>query len=115
VKETAVQIGKIVFVEPQVPTLPPVPVAVAVARVIGQPVEWAEVVPVERPERLCWAQFEPVQHPDPFLPVPLAAFSEPLWAKLRKWGQHFMRWSPRADQGDWGSTGMEIVESLIRF
>jgi hypothetical protein len=114
-KEREIQVGKITFVESQEPSLPSIPVAVAVARCIGRPVRCAEIVPVEHPDRLCWAQFEPVSRTDPFLPVPLAEFGQPLWDWLRRWGQHFMRWSPRANQRDWGSAGLEIVEGLARF
>lgn len=116
VKETQTQIGTITFVsQPDMIELQPVAVAVAVARVIGRPVQCAEVVPLPRPERLCWAQFAPVARADPYLPVPLVEFAPPLWEQLLRWGRHFMQFSPHGNITAWADKALGIASNLAAF
>lgn len=67
-----------------------IPVAVAVARSVGSPVDWAKVVNAPAPERFTWAIFQPITLPDPAFPVPVVDLGDYYFSAVRPFGKHYL-------------------------
>jgi hypothetical protein len=91
--------------------LPDIPLIVAVARVIGRPVDFAKQLPVPVVGRFCWCQFQPISRPDPYLPMPTVDFGKSFFEKYGLWGRHYTGFS-YSDIEDWSREAVSILDTL---